>query len=71
MLLFSVARLPVPREASCCLEPDLQDLHDLQEEELFALTRLWGYQRISLQVRRTCMSIEKRTCHRFQGPLGP
>ena len=28
-VLGAVAREPVPREASCCLKQDLQDLHDL------------------------------------------
>ena len=60
----AVARGPVPRDAKC-LKQDLQDLQDYlpRREHFFCNGCLF-------RSVRTCMSIEKQTCHRFQGPLG-
>ena len=67
-LLGAVARGPVPRDAKC-LKQDSHDLHDLQDyltrnEPSFCNGCLF-------RAFRTYMSIEKQTCHCFQGPLGP
>ena len=62
-------KLSVLCEASGCLKQDSQDLQDLQDylsrnEQSFSNGCLF-------RSFRTCMSIEKQICHRFQGPLGP
>ena len=67
-VLGAVARGPVPRDANC-LNQDLQDLHDLHDylprnKHSFCHGCLF-------RSFRTCMSIERQPCHRFQGPLGP